>query len=57
LLLNKIDISGIPAGAVAGQQNVFGISAKEQTGFDGLASHLKESAGFFGDSGGLFSAR
>jgi tRNA modification GTPase len=57
LLLNKIDISGIPEGAVVGQKDAFGISAKEKTGFDGLVSHLKESAGFFGDSGGLFSAR
>ena len=57
LVLNKIDISGLSAGAVPGVQTAFAISAKEQTGFDSLVEHLQKSAGFLGHSEGLFSAR
>ena len=57
LVLNKIDISGLSAGAVPGVQTAFAISAKEQIGFDALVDHLQKSAGFLGHSEGLFSAR
>ena len=57
LVLNKIDISGLSAGAVPGVQTAFAISAKDQTGFDSLVEHLQKSAGFLGHSEGLFSAR
>ena len=57
LVLNKIDISGLSAGAVPGVQTAFAISAKGQTGFESLVEHLQKSAGFLGHSEGLFSAR
>ena len=57
LLLNKIDISGLPAGRVNDKSNSFAISATLKSGFDDLIAHLHSSSGFLASSEGVFSAR
>lgn len=58
LIHNKIDISGRTATAVEkeGQTEIF-LSAKTGDGLEYLRDHLKTSAGFKGNSEGLFIAR
>ena len=57
LVLNKIDRSGHTAGAVAGRERTFAISAKQHVGFDALSEYLQQSIGYEGQAEGLFSAR
>lgn len=57
LVLNKIDRSGHTAGAVAGRDRTFAISAKQHVGFDALSEYLQQSIGYEGQAEGLFSAR
>ena len=56
-VLNKGDISGLPAGVSSGHHPVITLSAKQGVGLDILTGHLKECMGYTGSNEGSFAAR
>lgn len=58
VLLNKCDLSGIPAGAVTDSDHpTFSVSARTGAGLPELFDHLKRSAGMVSGESSRFSAR
>jgi len=57
IVLNKTDISGLPAGHIASSTTSLAVSAVTGAGMPELREHLKRCVGYRGSSGGDFSAR